>query len=172
MYGSRKCSSRPPVHGSPDQSDNTRQVKSFLFISGVIQQRPGHLPAVTRGGHFLQRLADPQVSPDDVVSLTAEHHQSLYTANALLRKQRRDDLNTISRAVFHQGQHGFSGGLQVIVHHAPQCGGYTVVPGFAQHPFQPLFGNVKRHKIQGTLPGFPVLRSMLFTNQLIQKMVI
>lgn len=67
MYEIRERSSRPPVHGCPGQSGNTRQVKSFLFISGVIQQRPGHLPAVSCGGHFLQRLPDAQISPDDVV---------------------------------------------------------------------------------------------------------
>ncbi len=84
MSGSRERSSRPPVYGCPGQSGNTRQVKSFLFISGVIQQRPGHLPAVSCGGHFLQRLPDAQISPDDVVPLAAEHHQSRHAANAVL----------------------------------------------------------------------------------------
>ena len=84
MSGIRERSSRPPVHGCPGQSGNSLQVNSLRLIPGAAQQSLSHLPAVSCGGHFLQRLSDAQISPDDVVPLAAEHHQGRNAANAVL----------------------------------------------------------------------------------------
>ncbi len=56
-----------PVHGCPGQSGNSLQVNSLRLIPGAVQQSLSHLPAVSCGVHFLQRLPDAQISPDDVV---------------------------------------------------------------------------------------------------------
>ncbi len=84
MYEIHARSSRTPVHGCPGQSGNSLQVNLLRFIPGAVQQSLSHLPAVPRAGHFLQCLSDTQVSPDDVVPLSAEHHQGRNAANAVL----------------------------------------------------------------------------------------
>jgi hypothetical protein len=137
-----------------------------------IKYLPGHLCAVTGLCHFLQRLFDVNVTAYHVISGLTPYHQRRHTPDAVLRVQCRVDLHAVGHAILHQLQHRVSGGLHVVIDEPTQCRRNAVLPGFVQHPLQPLFRYREGDKVQRPFCWLFLIRRFLLADQIIDKLAV
>ena len=71
-----------------------------------------------------------------------------------------------------QLQHRVSGGLHVVIDEPTQCRRNAVLPGFVQHPLQPLFRYREGDKVQRPFCRLFLIRRFLLADQIIDKLAV
>lgn len=78
----------------------------------------------------------------------------------------------VGDTVFHQLQHRVGGGPHVVIDEPAQCRRNAILPGFVQHPLQPLFRYREGDKVQRPFCRFFLIRRFLLADQIIDKLAV